>query len=298
MSVASARRISSSRSRLAQLVGLGRRHAARDVAADRIGRRLVGDDVGRDAALEQGVHDIGDVRNEADRDRLAAPLRAEYARERIFEVVAAVLQVALAQAAVDALGVDLDDERRGAREHAGERLGAAHAAEPGGQDQAPGERAAEVLAARGHERLVGALEDPLGADVLPRARRHAREHREPGVDQLLPAGHAAPAADDVAVRDHGDRREAVGREEADRLAGLDDQRLLLLHGAKRLDDAVVALPVARGLRGARVHDQLLGALGVLEVVLEHAQDRFLPPALAAQLAAALRLDVALRRDRH
>ena len=53
-------------------------------------------------------------------------------RERIVEVVAAVLQVALAQAAVDALGVDLDDERGSAREHAGERLRAAHAAEPGG----------------------------------------------------------------------------------------------------------------------------------------------------------------------
>ena len=124
----------------AQLVGLGRGHAARDVAADRIGRRLVGDDVGRDAALEQRVHDVGDVRDEADRDRLAPLLRAEHERERLVEIVAAVLQVALAQAAVDALGIDLDDERRGAREHARERLGAAHAAEPGGQHEAPGER--------------------------------------------------------------------------------------------------------------------------------------------------------------
>ena len=136
ISVASARRISSSRSRAAQLVGLGRRHAARDVAADRVGRRLIGDDVGRDAAREQRVHDVGDVGDEADRDRLAALLRAEHERERAVEVVAAVLQVALAQAAVDALGIDLDDERRRAREHAGERLRAAHAAEPGGQHEA------------------------------------------------------------------------------------------------------------------------------------------------------------------
>ena len=159
----------------AQLVGLGGGHAARDVAADRIGRRLVGDDVGRDAAREQRVHDVGDVRDEADRDRLAALLRAEHQRERIVEVVAAVLQVALAQAAVDALGIDLDDERGGAREHAGERLGAAHAAEPGGQRR--GARRAtrrSACARRRHERLVRALEDPLGADVLPGARRHAR----------------------------------------------------------------------------------------------------------------------------
>ena len=88
------------------------------------------------------------------------------------------------------------------------------------------------------------------------------------------------------------------REEADGLAGLDDERLLLLHRLERLDDAVVALPIPRGLGGARVDDQFLGPLGVLEVVLEHAQDGFLPPALAAELAAPLGLDVPLRRDRH
>ena len=62
----------------AQLVGLGRRHAARDVAADRVGRRLIGDDVGRDAALDQRVHDVGDVGDEPDRDRLAALLGAQH----------------------------------------------------------------------------------------------------------------------------------------------------------------------------------------------------------------------------
>ena len=282
----------------AQLVGLGSSHAARDVAADRVGGRLVGDDVGRDAALEQRVHDVGDVRDEADRDRLAALLGAEHEGEGALEVVAAMLQVALAEAPVDALGVDLDDERARTREHAGERLGAAHAAETRGQHEPAGERAAEVLAPGGHERLVGALQDALRADVLPGARRHACEDREPGVDQLLQACEARPAPDEVAVRDHRDRREAVGGEQPDGLAGLDDERLLLLHRLERLDDAIEALPIARDLGGAGIHDQLLRPLGVLEVVLEHAQDRFLPPALAAQLTAALRLDVAVSRDRH
>ena len=177
----------------AQLVGLGRGHAARDVAADRVGRRLVGDDVGRDAALEQRVHHVGDVGDEADRDRLAPVLCAEHQRERLVEIVRAVLQVALAQAPVDALGIDLDDERRRAREHAGQRLGAAHAAEARSQHEAPGERAAEVLAPGRHERLVGALQDALRADVLPGAGRHAAVHREAGVDQLLRVRPGSPS---------------------------------------------------------------------------------------------------------
>ena len=171
----------------AQLVALGRGHAARHVAADRIDRRLVGDDVGRDAALEQGVQHVGDVGDEPDRDRLAPLLGAEHERERALEVVAAVLQVALAQAPLDPLGIDLDDERRRARQHAGQRLRAAHAAEAGGQHEPALQRAAEVLAPGGHERLVGALQDPLRADVLPGAGGHAGEHREARVDQLLPA---------------------------------------------------------------------------------------------------------------
>ena len=119
----------------AQLVALGGRHAARHVAADRVGRGLIGDDVGREATREQRVHDVDDVGDEPDGDRLAALLRAEHQLERALEVVAALLQVALAQPPLDALGVDLDDEGGGTRQHARERLGAAHAAEAGAQHE-------------------------------------------------------------------------------------------------------------------------------------------------------------------
>ena len=212
----------------AQLVALGGRHAARHVAADRIGRRLVGDDVGREAALEQGVHHVGDVGDEPDRDRLAPLPRAEHQRERALEIVAAVLQVALAQAPLDALGIDLDDERS----HAPASTPASGCAppmppRPAVRTKRPASEPPKCSRAGGHERLVGALQDPLRADVLPGARRHPAEHREARVDQLLPAGHRRPAADDVAVGDHRDRREPVRVEEADRLARLDDERLIL-----------------------------------------------------------------------
>ena len=74
-----------------------------------------------------------------------APSRPAPCRAHV-EIIAAVLQVALAQAPVDALGIDLDDERGRTREHARERLRAAHAAEARRQHEAAGERAAEARA--------------------------------------------------------------------------------------------------------------------------------------------------------
>ena len=54
----------------------------------------------------------------------------------------------------------------------------AHPAQPGGQRDRAGQRAAEPLRGDRGERLVGALQDALGADVDPRAGRHLAEHRQ------------------------------------------------------------------------------------------------------------------------
>ena len=67
---------------------------------------------------------------------LASLSRSEHKRKRALEIIAAVLQVALAQAPLDPLGIDLRDEDRSAREHTGQRLCAAHAAQARGQDEA------------------------------------------------------------------------------------------------------------------------------------------------------------------
>ena len=74
--------------------------------------------------------------------------------------------------------VDLDADRDPAVERDRERLGAAHAAEAGGERDRPGERAAEALARDRGERLVRALQDALRADVDPRAGRHLAVHRQ------------------------------------------------------------------------------------------------------------------------
>ena len=113
------------------------------------------------------------------------------------------VQVAVLDAALDGARVAVDADRDAVVHGDGERLGAAHAAEPGGQGDRPGEGAAELLRGDGGERLVGALEDALGADVDPRTGGHLAVHGQPErlqPPELLPVG---PVADQVGVGDAG-----------------------------------------------------------------------------------------------
>jgi hypothetical protein len=78
---------------------------------------------------------------------------------------------------------------------------------------------------------------------------------------------------------------------ADGLAGLDEQRLVVLEVPELADDDVERVPRARGFAGPAVDDEVLGALGDLgvEVVVQHAQSGLLHPAFAGALGAARRL---------
>ena len=149
-----------------------------------------------------------------------------------------------------------------------------------------------MLARQLRERLVRALEDALGRDVDPGAGRHLAVHRQPLALQLAERLPVRPLADEVRVRDQHPRRPLVGPEDADRLARLDEQRLVVLQPPQLADDGVEARPVPGGLARPAVDDQVIGPLGDLrvEVVHEHPQRGFLLPALARQLGAARRPD--------
>ena len=111
-----------------------------------------------------------------------------------------------------------------------ERLGATHATEPGGQRDRAGQGAVEALVGHRRERLEGALEDALGADVDPRAGGHLAVHRQAEVlepAELLPVG---PVADEVGVGDQHPRRPLVGAHHADRLAALHEHGLVVGEG--------------------------------------------------------------------
>ena len=80
--------------------------------------------------------------------------------------------------------------------------------------------------------------------------------------------------------------------DAHRLAGLDEQRLVVLERAQLAHDRVERLPGARRAAGAAVDDEVVGPLGNVgvEVVHQHPQRRLLRPALAGELGAARSVD--------
>ena len=218
---------------------------------------------------------------------LPAGARASSSSSASSSVPACTSRYLVCQALGDALRAALDGEHRGPRHGGGERLRAAHAAEARGEDPPAGEVAAVVLAAHFDERLVGALHDSLAADVDPRARRHLAEHHEALAIELVEVLPVRPARHEVRVGEQHARGIRVGAEHSDGLAGLDEERLVLLQRAQRADDLLVALPVARRLADAAVNHQLLGPLGDfrIEVVHQHAQRRFGQPAAAAECRA-------------
>ena len=106
----------------------------------------------------------------------------------------------------------------------------------------PCERAAEVLPGALGERLVGALQDALRADVDPRAGRHLAVHREPERFEPAELVPGRPARHQVRVGDQHPRRLLVGPEHADRLPALDQQRLVVLQPPERGHDRARSTP--------------------------------------------------------
>ena len=259
-----------------------------------MGRGLVGDDVDRRVARQQRRHHLGGVAEHADGQRAPRVAGLDGQLDRVLEAVRLDVEVAVLDPAGDPGRVALDADRDAVVHGDRERLGAAHAAEPGGQGDRAREGPAERLVGHRGEGLEGALEDALGADVDPRPGGHLAVHRQAEVLQaaeLLPVG---PVADQVGVGDQHARRPLVGAHHADRLAALHEQRLVGLQRGQRAHDRVVRLPAAGRLAGAAVDDQVVGALGDLgvEVVHQHPQRGLGLPALRGQLRAARRAHLA------
>jgi hypothetical protein len=147
--------------------------------------------------------------------------------ERFIETVRHGVAVAGVDPLADAGRVHVDAKKSRAVHSGGQGLGAAHAAQSAGDHQASGQRSAEVLAGGGGERFVSPLQDALRADVDPASCGHLAVHGEAELfegAELLPIG---PVADEVGVSDEDARGFLVGAKDADRTAGLHQQRFVV-----------------------------------------------------------------------
>ena len=149
-------------------------------------------------------------------------------RQRLVEVRGLPVEIAGAQPHLDARRLAFDGETRRAGHDRRERLRAAHAAKPGGQDPLAREIAAVMLAADFDEGLVGALNDALAADVDPGAGGHLAVHHQALAIELVEMFPVGPMRHQIGIGDQHARRVGMGAEYADRLARLHQQRLVAL----------------------------------------------------------------------
>ena len=97
---------------------------------------------------------------------------------------------------------------------------------------------------------------------------------------------------EIGVGDEHARRVGMRAEHANRLARLNEQRLIAFEPAQGRDNTVERRPVARRPPDAAVDDEFarpLGDVGI-EIVHEHPERRFGQPALGAELGSARRSD--------
>ena len=154
-----------------------------------------------------------------------------------------------------------------------------------------------MLAAGLDEGLVGALNDALRADIDPGAGRHLAVHHQALLIELVELLPGRPVRHDIGVGDQNARRVLVCAEDADRLAGLHQQRLVLAERLQRSCDAVEVVPGARRTADAAIDDQFVRVLGDVrvEIVHQHAQRRLLRPGLAGEPGPARRTHDSGRR---
>ena len=221
--------------RAPQHVGLLDGEPRRDVAVERVVRaRLVRHDVDRRVAAHQLREDLRGVAEQADRQR--APL-APGRRRAASSASSSVSRRARPGSRVCDAGARCaaGRPRRTARSRSFMVTASGWAPpippSPAVTTSRPAQRAAEALARDRRERLVGALEDPLRADVDPRARRSsgrtssARPRRARGSAPRSPI-----AARGWSWRSARAAR-AVRLEHRHGLAGLHEQRLVVAQRA-------------------------------------------------------------------
>ncbi len=111
-------------------------------------RSLIGQNIGDDAARSEFRNDVGAIAHQADGDIFFLAHSIFQDAQGFVERGDHEVAVAGLEALLDAFGIDINPEKRGAGHGCGQRLRAAHAAHAAADDQLAGEIAVESASRR------------------------------------------------------------------------------------------------------------------------------------------------------
>ena len=208
----------------------------------------------------------------------------------------------LAVSGLDSGVVNLSDDTYAACDLDSLRLSAAHAAETGSYEEVACQvallRNTEVLTACVQDGVEGSVYDTLRSDVHPAACGHLAVAGASHCSESCPVLQVVSLADKKAVGDDDTRSLLVGVEKAQRMAGHDNQCLLVGQNLKVLLDQLVLHPVLAYLTGLAVGYQLVGIEGDLraQVVINHYLESLTLNAVALVFVNGLAVDFLLRHE--
>ncbi|CEJ64440.1 hypothetical protein [Citrobacter pasteurii] len=234
-----------------------------------VGAGLVGDHIRAHAALHQFRHNVGGVRAQRNRDRFTLAGVLINTRQRIVKRCRLLVHVAGTQTEIDPALLAFNIQRTRTRQRCSERLRAAHAAQPGGQNPASAQVTLIMLTPGLNEGFISPLHDALTADVDPAPGGHLAVHRQPFGVQFIKVFPGSPMRHQVGVGNQHARRIVMGFEHADRFAGLNQQGFIGFKFGQRLDDGVIALPVPRCTANPAVNHQLMRIFRHIRIQIVH-----------------------------
>ena len=249
-------------------------------------RGLVAAQVDVDVLVGQALPEVYDVAHVGHRDDALLADGLADGGNQFVEVVVQLVHPSLVVALAGSQGIDFGRHAHHTGNVASLGLSTAHAAQTGGDEERRALVAGHRVQALGIEHGDGgAVDDALRTDVHIRAGRHLSVLRDAEGVVALPVVGLRVVGDDHAVGDHHARSVLVRGEEAERMAGVHDERLLVGHLREVLHHQPVLCPVLEHGTVAAVGDELVRMLchARVEVVLYHHHDGGCLTALGADI---------------
>src|SRR5690349_3152708 len=139
---------------------------------------LIGQNIRNNPALHHLRQNVSAISNQPDRKRFSILASLFDHRKRFIERTRNLVAVTALQTFLDSCWVNFDAEKERAIHGCGERLGAAHSAEPTGYNEFAFQRSAKMFSTRLGKGFESSLHNSLAADVNPRTSGHLPVHRQ------------------------------------------------------------------------------------------------------------------------